>query len=106
VQGARACESNDGSEFGEELKQRRYWLEHLRAAHAQGALAEYARVAQAQSDTLYRWWARFERKGVSIDEEPGTALASFAAVRVATAGTGRRSGIGRFAHIRSLERTL
>jgi len=60
-------------------------------------------VAQAQSDTLYRWWARFERKGVSIDEEPGTALASFAAVRVATAGTGRAVVFGRFAHIGLLD---
>jgi hypothetical protein len=34
--------------FSEELKQRqRYWLDHLRAASAQGMrLAEYARVAQ------------------------------------------------------------
>ena len=37
-------------EFSEELKQRqRYWLEHLRAARAQGVtLAEYARAAQMQ----------------------------------------------------------
>ena len=73
--------------FSEELKQRqRYWLEHLRAATAQGVtLAEYARVAQVDSDALYRWRALFKRKGVSIIEEPGAAPVSFAAVRVATA---------------------
>ncbi len=72
-------------EFSEELKQRqRYWLEHLRAASAQGVtLAEYARVAQVEGDALYRWRALFKRKGVSIIAEPGAAPVSFAAVRVA-----------------------
>jgi hypothetical protein len=70
--------------FSEELKQRqRYWLEHLRAASAQGVtLAEYARVAQVESDALYRWRALFKRKGVAIVESCETKAVSFAAVRV------------------------
>jgi hypothetical protein len=82
-------------EFSEELKQRqRYWLEHLRAAHAQGVtLAEYARVAQVQSDALYRWRALFKRKGVSINDEPGAAPVSFAAVRVAAAEVSSSAGV-------------
>lgn len=73
--------------LAEELKQRqRYWLDHLRAASAQGVrLAEYARVAQLDSDALYRWRALFKRKGVSIVEICGTAPVGFAAVRVASA---------------------
>ena len=81
--------------FSEELKQRqRYWLEHLRAASAQGTtLAEYARVAQVDSDALYRWRALFKRKGVSIEESSGAAPVSFAAVRVTTAEVSRAAAV-------------
>jgi hypothetical protein len=73
--------------FSEELKQRqRYWLDHLRAASAQGLrLAEYARTAQVDSDALYRWRALFKRRGVSIAANPGAAPVGFAAVRITTA---------------------
>jgi hypothetical protein len=66
------------------VKQRqRYWLEHLRAASAQGVtLAEYARVAHVDSDALYRWRALFKRKGVAIVENSVAAPVSFAAVQV------------------------
>lgn len=71
--------------FSEELKQRqRYWLDHLRAASVQGMkLAEYARVAQVDSDALYRWRALFKRQGVSIVENSVAAPLSFAAVQIA-----------------------
>ena len=45
-------------------------------------MAEYARVAQVDSDALYRWRALFKRKGVSIAENLGAAAVSFAAVQV------------------------
>lgn len=81
--------------FSEELKRRQsYWLEHLRAAHMQGVrLAEYARVAQVDSDALYRWRALFKRKGVSIVESLGAAPVSFAAVRVTAAEAGDEDGV-------------
>jgi hypothetical protein len=81
--------------FSEELKQRqRYWLEHLRAANVQGVtLAEYARVAQVDSDALYRWRALFKRKGVSIVESPGAAPVSFATVRVTAAAASGGDGV-------------
>ena len=87
--------------FSEELKQRqRYWLEHLRAASAQGVkLAEYARVAQVDSDALYRWRALFKRKGVSIVEHCAGSPVSFAAVQVAAAQT---SGGGVTVHVGAL----
>lgn len=73
--------------FSEELQERqRYWLEHLRAASTQGLkLAEYARVAQVDSDALYRWRGLFKRQGISITANAQTMPVSFAAVRVARA---------------------
>ncbi|HEV2270617.1 MAG TPA: hypothetical protein VGR92_14265 [Steroidobacteraceae bacterium] len=73
--------------FSEELKERqRYWLEHLRAANAQGLkLAAYARVAQLDSDALYRWRALFKRQGILIAASTEAVPVSFAAVRVARA---------------------
>jgi len=81
--------------FSGELKQRqRYWLDHLRAASAQGVrLAEYARVAQVDGDALYRWRALFKRKGVSIVEHPGAAAMSFAAVQVVGTETSGETGV-------------
>lgn len=92
--------------FSEELKERqRYWLEHLRAASAQGVtLAEYARVRQVDSDALYRWRALFKRKGVSIAENRGAAVVSFAAVQVAdtqtSGGAGARVHVGALLQVR------
>lgn len=92
--------------FSEELKQRqRYWLDHLRAASAQGVtLAEYARVAQLDSDALYRWRALFKRKGVSIVENAVAAPVSFAAVQVAdsqpSGGTGVTVYVGAVLQLR------
>jgi hypothetical protein len=85
--------------FSEELKQRqRYWLDHLRAASAQGVtLAEYARVAQVDSDALYRWRALFKRKGVSILESSVAAPVSFAAVQLS--GTETSAGAGVTVHV-------
>jgi len=84
-----------GQGFSEELKQRQsYWLQHLRAAAAHGVtLAEYARVAQVDSDALYRWRALFKRKGVSILESAGGVPVSFAAVRVVAAESGSGNGV-------------
>jgi hypothetical protein len=81
--------------FSEELKQRqRYWLEHLRTANTQGVtLAEYARVAQVDSDALYRWRALFKRRGVPIVASPGDVPVSFAAVRVAATEVGSGNGV-------------
>lgn len=81
--------------FSEELKQRqRYWLDHLRAASAQGvALAEYARVAQVDCDALYRWRALFKRKGVSLVETPGAMPVSFAVVQLADTQASGAAGV-------------
>jgi len=71
--------------FSEELKQRQqYWLEHLRSACSQGVtLAEYARVAQLDSDALYRWRALFKRKGVALSAAAANSAVGFSAVRIA-----------------------
>lgn len=81
--------------ISEELKERqRYWLEHLRAASPQGLkLAEYARVAQLDSDALYRWRALFKRQGISIAASTEAVPVSFAAVRVATAEVCSSGGV-------------
>lgn len=81
--------------ISEELKERqRYWLEHLRAASAQGLkLAEYARVAQLDSDALYRWRALFKRQGISIAGSTEAVPVSFAAVRVARAEVCSSGGV-------------
>ena len=78
-----------------ELKERqRYWLEHLRTASAQRLkLAEYARVAQLDSDALYRWRALFKRQGISITASTETLPVSFAAVRVARAEVCSSGGV-------------
>ena len=92
--------------FSEELKERqRYWLDHLRAASAQGLkLAEYARVGQLDSDALYRWRALFKRQGISIAASAEAVPVSFAAVRVATAELCSSGGvtvyIGAQVHVR------
>ncbi len=92
--------------FSEELKERqRYWLDHLRAAGAQGLkLGEYARVAQLDSDALYRWRALFKRQGISMAASAEAVPVSFAAVRVATAEVCSSGGvsvyIGAQVHVR------
>lgn len=72
-------------EFSEELKERqRYWLGHLQAAGARAvSLAEYARIEQLDSDTLYRWRALFKRKGVITAKECAEPAVRFSSVRVA-----------------------
>ncbi|HEV2272054.1 MAG TPA: hypothetical protein VGR92_21590 [Steroidobacteraceae bacterium] len=92
--------------FSEELKERqRYWLEHLRAASAQGLkLAEYARVAQLDGDALYRWRALFKRQGISTAASAEAVPVSFATVRVARAEVCSPGGvtvyIGAQVHVR------
>jgi transposase-like protein len=79
--------------FSEELKARQqYWLEHLRSACSQGVtLAEYARVAQVDSDALYRWRALFKRKGVPVSAAAASSVIGFSAVRIAGSADAQRA---------------